>query len=145
SFMDELLGQNNKRLKKQQEQPITAIISNPPYSAKQKNQNDDNSNIHYPLLENRIKATYVKESTTNNSSATYDSYIKAIRWSSDRLAEKGILAFVTNGSYIDSNSANGVRKSLYKEFNHLYIFNLRGDQRTSKERSRKEGGKIFGS
>ena len=145
SFMDELLGQNNERLKKQQEQPITAIISNPPYSAKQKNQNDDNSNIHYPLLENRIKATYVKESTTNNSSATYDSYIKAIRWSSDRLAEKGILAFVTNGSYIDSNSANGVRKSLYKEFNHLYIFNLRGDQRTSKERSRKEGGKIFGS
>ncbi|PWT36571.1 type ISP restriction/modification enzyme [Limosilactobacillus reuteri] len=145
SFMDELLGQNNERLKKQQEQPITAIISNPPYSAKQKSANDDNANMHYPQLEKRIADTYVANSQTHNNSATYDSYIKAIRWATDRIGNKGIIGFVTNGSFIDSGSNDGLRYCLYHDFNYLYIFNLRGNQRTSGERSRQEGGKIFGS
>lgn len=145
SFMDELLGQNNERLRKQQEQPITVIISNPPYSKGQNSENDNNQNVHYPKLEAEIRNTYIKQSTSNATNALMDSYVKAIRWASDRIGKQGIIGFVTNGSFIDSNSTDGLRASLYQEFNHLYIFNLRGNQYTSGERSRKEGGKIFGS
>lgn len=145
SFMDELFGQNNERLKKQQEVPITAIISNPPYSVGQGNANDNNQNTHYPQLEKHIEQTYVENSKSSLSKSSYDSYIKAFRWASDRIGDKGVMGFVTNGSYLDSNSTDGLRASLYKEFNHLYIFNLRGNQRTQGEQSRKEGGKIFGS
>lgn len=144
SFMDELLGENNKRLKKQQEQPITAIISNPPYSVGQKSQNDNNQNIHYPTLENNIFNTYVSQSTSGYSKGAYDSYIKAFRWATDRLANNGVIAFVTNGSFLDSKSTDGFRASLYKEFNHLYIFNLRGNARTSGEQRRKEKDNVFG-
>lgn len=142
---DDMFGTNNERLKKQQEVPITAIISNPPYSVGQKNANDDNQNMHYPKLESRLKDAYVDNVNIQNKNSLYDSYFKAFRWASDRLGKKGIIGFVTNGQYIDSRSAEGFRKSLYKEFNHLYIFNLRGNQRTQGEQSRKEGGKIFGS
>ncbi|AOO73811.1 type ISP restriction/modification enzyme [Ligilactobacillus salivarius] len=144
SFMDELLGENNKRLKKQQEQPITAIISNPPYSVGQRNQNDNNENIHYKNLENDIQKTYIKYSKANNSNRVYDSYIKAFRWATNRLENKGIIGFVTNGNFIDNGSTDGLRSSLYKEFNHLYIFNLRGNARTSGEQRRKEKDNVFG-
>lgn len=142
---DDMFGTNNERLKKQQEVPITAIISNPPYSVGQGNANDNNQNNHYVKLERAIEQTYVKDSKSNLNKGSYDSYIKAFRWASDRIKDKGIIGFVTNGSYLDSNSTDGLRASLYKEFNHLYIFNLRGNQRTQGEQSRKEGGKIFGS
>ena len=145
SFMDELLGQNNERLKKEQEAPITAIISNPPYSVGQKSQNDNNQNIHYQHLENEIVNTYVKNSNSGLSKGLYDSYVKAFRWASDRIGENGVIGFVTNGSYLTGKSTSGLRASLYNEFNHLYIFNLRGDQRTQGVQSRREGGKIFGS
>lgn len=145
SFMDELLGENNQRLKAEQDQSITAIISNPPYSIGQRNQNDNNANEHYPKLETQIANTYVKFSNAGLSKGLYDSYIKAFRWASDRIGNQGVIGFVTNGTYIDSSSTDGFRASLYKEFNHLYIFNLRGNQRTQGEQSRKEGGKIFGS
>ena len=145
SFADELLGENNERLRKQQEQPITAIIGNPPYSVGQKNANDDNQNTRYLKLEESIQKTYVENSKASLSKGAYDSYIKAFRWATDRLADNGVIAFVTNGSFLDSKSTDGFRASLYKEFNHLYIFNLRGNQRTQGEQSRKEGGKIFGS
>ena len=145
SFADELLGENNERLRKQQEQPITAIIGNPPYSVGQKNANDDNQNTRYLKLEKSIQKTYVENSKASLSKGAYDSYIKAFRWATDRLADNGVIAFVTNGSFLDSKSTDGFRASLYKEFNHLYIFNLRGNQRTQGEQSRKEGGKIFGS
>lgn len=142
---DDMFGMNNERLKKQQEVPITAIISNPPYSVGQKNANDDNQNLHYPVLEEEIRKEYVENSNSGYSKGAYDSYVKAFRWASDRLGNKGIIGFVTNGSFLDSNSTDGLRASLYKEFNYLYIFNLRGNQRTQGEESRKEGGKIFGS
>lgn len=145
SFMDELLGQNNERLKKQQEQPITAIISNPPYSVGQGNANDNNQNMHYPQLEKRIEQTYVENSKSSLNKSSYDSYIKAFRWATDRIGDQGVIGFVSNASFLDSHSTDGLRASLYKEFNHLYIFNLRGNQRTQGEQSRKEGGKIFGS
>lgn len=142
---DKLFGENNARLKEQQKEPITVIIGNPPYSAGQKNQNDNNANLHYKNLEKNIAQTYVANSMSGLSMSIYDSYVKAFRWATDRLKDKGIIGFVTNGGYIDSNSADGLRASLYKEFNYLYIFNLRGNQRTQGEQSRKEGGKIFGS
>ena len=142
---DDMFGTNNERLKKQQEVPITAIVSNPPYSVGQKNANDNNQNVHYPELEKQIEETYVKQSASGLNKSSYDSYIKAFRWASDRIGKQGVIGFVTNGSYLDSNSTDGLRASLYKEFNHLYIYNLRGNQRTQGEESRKEGGKIFGS
>ncbi|RME61323.1 damage-inducible protein, partial [Candidatus Parcubacteria bacterium] len=89
--------------------------------------------------------TYAEHSTATNKNSLYDSYIRAIRWASDRIGQEGVIGFVTNGSFIDSNVADGLRKCLADEFSHLYVFSLRGNQRTSGEESRKEGGKIFGS
>lgn len=142
---DDFFGGNDERLKRQQEVPITVIIGNPPYSVGQGNANDDNQNLTYPILSSRIEETYAKYSNAGLKKSLYDMYIQAIRWASDRLTDKGIIGFVSNGSFIDSQSTSGLRYSLYDEFNHLYIFNLRGDQRTVGEQSRKEGGKIFGS
>ncbi|MFK4944355.1 DEAD/DEAH box helicase [Lactococcus garvieae] len=142
---DDFFGGNDERLKRQQEVPITVIVGNPPYSVGQGNANDDNQNLTYPILSSRIEETYAKHSNAGLKKSLYDMYIQAIRWASDRLTNKGIIGFVSNGSFIDSQSTSGLRYSLYNEFNHLYIFNLRGDQRTVGEQSRKEGGKIFGS
>lgn len=97
------------------------------------------------MLDQRIRATYADRSTATNKNSLYDSYIRAIRWASDRIKNQGVIGFVTNGSFIDSNSADGLRKCLAEEFSTIYCFNLRGNQRTSGELSRKEGGKIFGS
>ncbi|WP_337017268.1 DEAD/DEAH box helicase, partial [Oceanobacillus massiliensis] len=145
SFEDELFGENNERLERQLKEPIFAIIGNPPYSVGQNNENQANQNIHYPKLEEDIQQTYSKYSSAKLKQSLYDSYIKAFRWASNRIREKGVIGFVTNGAYIDNQSMDGFRKCLYEEFNYLYVFNLRGDQRTQGERSRKEGGKIFGS
>ena len=142
---DSFFGTNEKRLKRQQEKPITAIIGNPPYSVGQGSENDNNQNITYPKLDTRLADTYVAKSNSVTTKGLYDSYIKAFRWASDRLKNQGVIGFVTNGNYLNTNSADGLRAGLYEEFNHLYIFNLRGDQRTLGEQSRREGGKIFGS
>ena len=142
---DTFFGTNDKRLKRQQEKQITAIIGNPPYSKGQTSESDNNQNIHYPKLEDNIRKTYIAKSKANAQNATMDSYVKAVRWATDRLTKQGIVAFVSNGSFLNSSSADGLRAGLYEDFNHLYIFNLRGNQRTQGEQSRKEGGKIFGS
>ena len=142
---DSFFGQNDERLKRQKDKTITAIIGNPPYSIGQTSANDNNQNISYPKLDSRIEHTYVANSSTSLTKGLYDSYVKAFRWASDRLGKNGVIGFVTNGSYLNTNSADGLRAGLYKDFNHLYIFNLRGDQRTQGEKSRQEGGKIFGS
>lgn len=146
SVLDEdMFGGNNTRLQKQQKVPITAIISNPPYSVGQKSENDNHQNVHYENLEQRIRDTYTSNSSARNNGGLMDSYVKAFRWASDRLGKQGVIGFVTNGGFLDSQSASGLRKSFYEEFNYLYIYNLRGNQRTQGEKSRKEGGKIFGS
>lgn len=142
---DDYFGTNDERLKRQQQVPITAVIGNPPYSSGQNNANENNKNIEYPRLNDRIANTYAKYSSATAVNTLYDTYIQAFRWATDRLDKNGVIAFVTNGSYIDSVGASGLRKIWYEEFNYLYIFNLRGDQRTQGETSRKEGGKIFGS
>lgn len=145
SLDDTYFGTNDDRLKRQQEVPITAIIGNPPYSVGQNSENDNNRNLSYPRLEEAIRQTYAKYTTVTNKNSLYDSYIEAFRWASDRLKNDGVIGFVSNGQFIDSRAASGMRKVLYDDFNYLYIFNLRGDQRTQGEISRKEGGKIFGS
>ncbi|WP_461244879.1 type ISP restriction/modification enzyme, partial [Secundilactobacillus muriivasis] len=144
SFMDELLGQNNARLKKQQEKPITAIISNPPYSVGQGSANDDNQNTHYPILEKRIEQTYVKNSTSSLSKSSYDSYIKAFRWATDRIGDQGVIGFITNSGYIDKGSLDGLRQSIHQEFNDIYVLNLRGAVKGKvKNTARIEGQNIF--
>ena len=145
--LEEVFPQNSQRVKKQRNKPITVIVGNPPYSVGQKSANDNAQNQKYPTLESRIENTYALESDANLKNSLYDSYIKAFRWASDRLDKKegGIIGFVTNGNWLDGNAQNGMRKCLEREFSAIYVFNLRGNQRTSGELSRKEGGKIFGS
>lgn len=142
---DSIFADNNERLKKQQESPITVIMSNPPYNAKQDQVNDANQKSNYLKLDYCIKNTYVKNSTANNMNNIYDSYFRAFRWASDRIGTKGIIGFVTNGTFIDGLTSDGFRKSLYEEFNYIYVFNLRGNARTSGEQRRKEAGNIFES
>ncbi|MBN8240782.1 DEAD/DEAH box helicase [Marinobacter hydrocarbonoclasticus] len=144
-LVDELLEENSARRKRQQALDIRVIVGNPPYSAGQESANDNNANVQYPRLDNRIRDTYAARSTATLKNALYDSYIRAIRWSSDRIKDRGVIGFVTNGGFIETNTADGLRRCLVDEFSNLYIFHLRGNQRTSGERSRKEGGKIFGS
>lgn len=140
-----VLPENSERVNRQKQQDIRVIIGNPPYSAQQESQNDNNQNLAYPSLDGQIRDTYAAKSNAANKKNLYDSYIRAIRWASDRINDKGIVAIITNGSFLDANNMDGLRKCLSQEFNHLYIFNLRGNQRTSGEESRREGGKIFGS
>ncbi len=144
-MIDELLEENSARRKRQQKLDIRVIIGNPPYSAGQESANDNNANVQYPALDERIRTTYAAQSSATNKNALYDSYIRAIRWSSDRIKDCGVIGFVTNAGFVDANTADGLRHCLVEEFSNLYIFHLRGNQRTSGERSRKEGGKIFGS
>lgn len=134
---------NNDRAEAQRALDIRLIVGNPPYSVGQESANDNNANQSYPHLDARIAETYTARSTATNKNSLYDSYLRAIRWASDRLGDAGVIGFVTNGGFIDANTADGVRLSLVEEFAHVYVFNLRGNQRTAGELSRKEGGKIF--
>lgn len=142
-----MFPQNSARVQAQKNAPLRVIIGNPPYSVGQKSANDNAQNQDYPKLDARIAKTYAAATDATNKNSLYDSYIKAFRWASDRLDPKhgGIIAFVSNGAWIDGNATAGLRKCFEKEFSSIYVFNLRGNQRTSGELSRKEGGKIFGS
>lgn len=144
-LLDKLLVDNNARRRRQKKLDIRVILGNPPYSVGQGSANDNNQNVAYPKLDERIRATYVERSTATNKNSLYDSYIRAIRWASDRIGNSGVIGFVTNAGFVESNTADGLRKCLAEEFASIYVFHLRGNQRTSGEVSRKEGGKIFGS
>jgi predicted helicase len=144
-LVDALLEDNSARRKRQKELDIRVIVGNPPYSAKQESVNDNNANLVYHKLDSSIRDTYAARSTATNKNALYDSYIRAIRWASDRIGDAGIIGFVTNAGFVESGTADGLRNCLVDEFSSLYVFHLRGNQRTSGETSRKEGGKIFGS
>lgn len=147
NLFSEQFPANSKRVIAQKKCPITVIIGNPPYSIGQKSANDNAQNQSYPNLEKHIETTYVEQSEANLNKSAYDSYVKAFRWASDRLSQTkgGVIGFVTNGAWLDANGLDGMRKCFEKEFSSIYVFNLRGNQRTSGELSRKEGGKIFGS
>ncbi|WP_024794334.1 DEAD/DEAH box helicase [Tomitella biformata] len=137
--------QNNDRIVRQNKIPINVVIGNPPYSVGQTSANDLNANIGYPTLDKRIETTFLRRGSGSARASIYDSYIRAFRWATDRIGDAGIVAFVSNGGWIDSNTADGIRLSLADEYSRIYVYNLRGNQRTAGELSRKEGGKVFGS
>jgi len=139
-----MFPENNQRVVRQRNNDIRVIIGNPPYSAGQTSENDGNKNLKYPALDDKIRDTYARYSSATLKNSLYDSYIRAIRWASDRIKDRGIVCFVTNGSFIDSNAMDGLRKCLTDEFTSVYCFNLRGNARTSGEQRRMEKGNVFG-
>lgn len=139
-----MMADNSNRRTRQKELDIRVIVGNPPYSVGQDSANDNAANLDYPRLDSRIRETYAARTDATSKIALYDSYIRAIRWASDRIGKTGVIGFVTNAGWIESTVANGLRKCVAEEFSSLHVFHLRGNQRTSGERSRKEGGKIFG-
>jgi len=145
-LVSNMMEANSSRRKRQKKLKIRVIIGNPPYSAGQKSENDDNQNVEYPILDASIRNSYAKYSTATLQKNLYDSYIRAVRWATNRIQDSGsgVIGFVSNASFVDGNSMDGLRKCLAQEFSSIYIFHLRGNQRTSGELSRMEGGKIFG-
>nr|WP_204080672.1 DEAD/DEAH box helicase [Mycobacterium riyadhense] len=139
-----MFPRNNERIQRQLHTPISVIVGNPPYSVGQTSANDLNANVKYPTLDGRIEDTYAKRSTATNKNSLYDSYIRAFRWATDRIGNSGVVGLVSNGGYIDGNTADGMRLSLADDYAAVYVYNLRGNQRTAGEVSRKEGGKVFG-
>ena len=138
------LPDNSRRVERQQRLPIEVIVGNPPWSVGQRSSADDNPNVDYPELERRIADTYATRSTATLKNSLYDSYKMAIRWASDRIGNRGVVAVVTNGYWLYGHVDSGVRACLADEFSAVYVVNLRGNQRTQGERSRREGGKVFG-
>ncbi len=144
-MLNQIFPINSERVMKQKDTPIRVVLGNPPYSAGQSSANDNNANLRYPGLDKSIARSYAAHSTATLKNSLYDSYIRAFRWASDRIGDEGIIAYVSNGGWLDGNAMDGFRRCLAEEFNRIYCFNLRGNQRTSGELSRREGGKIFGS
>ena len=140
-----LMFQNLQRRKRQNDSRIKVIIGNPPYSVGQKNENDNAKNISYRELDESIRNTYAKYSSAKLVRNLYDSYIRSIRWASDRIGREGIIGYITNASWIEGNAMDGLRKCLEVEFSDIWIFHLRGNARTSGEQRKKEKGNIFGS
>ncbi|TIC83616.1 damage-inducible protein [Nocardioides sp. GY 10113] len=121
--------ENNARLEALKKLPITVIVGNPPWSIGQESANDNNKNEKYPFLDEAIRSTYGARSTSLSVRTIYDSYLRAIKWATLRIRDRGVIAFVTNGGFLDTNAADGVRKSLAEEFTSVYVFNLRGNRR----------------
>ena len=141
----DVFPQNSERVIAQSKVPMRVIIGNPPYSVGQKSANDNAKNERYPLLENRITKTYAVGTNAKLKNSLYDSYIKAFRYASDILDDMGgVIGFVTNAGWLDGSAMDGLRKCFEKEFSSIYIFNLRGNARTSGELRRKEKDNVFG-
>ena len=134
---------NNTRAEAQKALDIQVIVGNPPYSVGQTSGNDDNANVKYPTLDGRIQDTFAARTDSKNKNSLYDSYMRAVRWAADRIGDEGVVGFVTNSGWIESNTSSGVRKTLTEEFTSIYVFNLRGNSRTSGELARREGENVF--
>lgn len=132
---------NSKRRKRQKKLDIRVIVGNPPYSVGQESADDDNQNVKYTVLDERIRATYGANTDSTLQRNLYDSYVRSLRWASDRIGTDGVIGFVTNSSFLNRQSLSGIRHWLSREFSTIHVFNLRGDQRGD---WRKEGGKVFG-
>ena len=135
--------ENTRRVEEQKNTPMFVVIGNPPYNVGQVNENDNNKNREYKAMDKRVKDTYAKDSTATLKTQLSDPYVKAIRWASDRIEEEGVVAFVTNNSFLDGVAFDGMRKHLEQDFTKIYHINLKGNARTSGERRRKESGNIF--
>ncbi|NAR47378.1 N-6 DNA methylase [Acinetobacter haemolyticus] len=143
-LVSKVLVDNSVRRKRQKNLDIRVIMGNPPYSAGQSSQNENNQNVKYEYLDKRIYETYTLSSANLlGKRSSLDSYIRAIRWASDRIEDQGVVGFITNSGYLSSNAADGIRKCLIEEFSSLYIINLRGNSRTTGDIAKKEAGNIF--
>lgn len=129
--MFSLSTENTTRIKKQNEKKISVIIGNPPYNAKQENYNYQNANRAYKEIDKRIKDTFIKQGTAQNQIVVYDMYTRFYRWAMDRIEDNGIIALITNRSFIDGRAFDGFRKLVASEFNHIYIIDLGGDVRVN--------------
>ncbi len=130
SLTDALFSkENTERVKKQKEAPIFVIIGNPPYNAGQVNENDNNKNRKYPVIDKRVSDTYAKDSTATLLRKLSDPYIKAFRLAADRIKDEGIIAFVSNSSFVSDLSFDGMRKHLAEDFDEIYILDLGGNVR----------------
>ena len=127
-----LTAENTARVAKQQASPMFVVIGNPPYNAGQINENDNNKNRNYPTLEARVRETYAKDSTATLKNSLYDTYVKALRWASDRIGKQGIIALVTNNSFLTGTSFDGMRKHLAEDFDAIYVVDLGGNARRDK-------------
>ena len=143
-LLSDLMADNSQRLTRQKGLGIRVLVGNPPYSAGQGNANDDAANVVYPKLDERIRRTYAERSTATLKNSLYDSYIRAIRWASDRIGDAGIVAYVSNAGWVNGNAADGLRRCLVEEFANIHVFHLRGNARTSGEQRRKEKDNVFG-
>ncbi len=142
-----MFPRNSGRIERQLGLDLRVIVGNPPYSRGQGSHEDENANTEYPALDGRIAKTYIEQSDSKGlKNPLYDSYVRAIRWASDRVVDSesgGIVAYVTNGGFIDTKAFDGLRKALTSEFHSVYVYNLRGNARTSGETRRQEGDGVF--
>jgi predicted helicase len=143
-LISDLMADNSSRRTRQKELDIRVIVGNPPYSVGQESTNDNAANFSYPRLDGRIRDTYGARSDATNKNGLYNSYIRAIRWASDRIGDAGVVAYVSNAGWLDGNTTNGLRQCLLAEFANIHVFHLRGNARTSGERRRKEKDNVFG-
>ena len=138
----DMMASPKRRIKRQRSANITVVIGNPPYSGGQKSANEDNKNISHPELEARVKNTYIKRAPKGNTRGLYNSYVKAIRWASDRIGDSGVIGFVSPSSWISGNSEAGIRACLQEEFTDIWCFDLGGDVKSANWRE--AGAKPFG-
>ncbi len=125
-----LSDENIERVKRQNKRKISVVIGNPPYNAGQLNESNNNKNREYRHVDDKIKSSYVKQSTAQKT-VVYDMYARFFRWASDRMNDDGVLAFITNRSFIESRTFDGFRKVVAEEFNEIYLMDLGGDVRAN--------------
>jgi len=125
-----LSDENVERVRRQNKRKISVIIGNPPYNANQQSENDNNKNRSYPRIDDLIKRSFVKLSTAQKTKV-YDMYARFFRWSFERVHDDGIIAFVTNRSFIDSRTFDGFRRFVAEEFSEVYVVDLGGDVRSN--------------
>ena len=134
---------NVRRISKQQESEIHVVIGNPPYNAVQTSYNNANPAGKYPHIDEKIQQHYTEQSNTHTQNKSQDMYKRFLKWSSDRIGEKGMVVFVSNNSFLGAKADDGVRKALYDEFDYIYTINLKGNARTSGEERRRQKDNVF--
>jgi predicted helicase len=135
---------NTDRINRERDAPITVVVGNPPYNVGQLNENDNNKNRKYPVIDRSVSCTYTRDSEAVNKNSLSDPYVKFFRWATDRLdGRDGLVCFVSNNGFLDNAAFDGFRKHLGDDFKSIFHFDLKGNARTTGERRRKEGGNIF--
>lgn len=132
------------RMSRQQNADILIAIGNPPYNAVQTSFNNANPTDKYDHLDRKIQKSYYATSNATNKNKSFDMYKRFFKWSSDRIGETGMVVFISNNSFLDAKADDGIRRALYKEFDYIYIVNLKGNARLAGDAWRREGGKVFG-